>query len=248
MKQFDLHADAYDRVRNKITYPNSLFDWIGKNSSNRNRALDLGCGNGVSSFRLLEIFKNVQASDLGTALIDRARKNYPNIHFTVSHAEEYDTSESLDAVTVATAFYWMDRKTVLNHASKWLNPGGVFCAYKYDFPIAYGPLRDFIEKEVATKWSKYRDSRLTQYDDTLEIMSSHPNYQNAEKKIFPNIIDLTPSELALFFLSTSYVTKYIDQEGGKEYANWLIEQVNQIETSNSVKVNFDIHAFVAKRK
>ena len=248
MKQFDLHVEAYDRVRNKITYPDELYEWIGKNSPSRKRALDLGCGNGASSHRLLEIFETVQASDLGASLIERAKQNHPSISFTVEPAEEYETDETLDAVTVATAFYWMNRKTVLNHAAKWLKPSGVFCAYKYDFPIVYSPLRDFIEKQAATKWSKYRDARLTQYDDTLELMTSHPEYRDAERMIFSNIIELSPYEIALFFLSTSYVTKYMDQEGGREYAHRFLEQVLSIDSAKTVKVNFDIQAFVAKRK
>jgi hypothetical protein len=54
----------------------------------------------------------------------------------------------------------------------------------------------------------------------------------------------------MFFLSTSYVTKYMDQigdAGGAEYADELLRQVAEIEIAPTVKVNFDIHSFFARR-
>lgn len=125
------------------------------------------------------------------------------------------------------------------------DPGGLFCAYKYDFPIAYGPLRDFIEHELVNKWAKHRDPRLTRYDDTLEIMGSCPHLRDCRREVFANIIFLSPEEVALFFLSTSYVTRYIEQEGGEDYADRFIAAVREIESAPQVAVNFDIHAFTA---
>ncbi|MGV8732946.1 hypothetical protein ACV349_32830, partial [Pseudomonas aeruginosa] len=78
------------------------------------------------------------------------------------------------------------------------------------------PLRDFIEHELVNKWAKHRDPRLTRYDDTLEIMGSCPHLRDCRREVFANIIFLSPEEVALFFLSTSYVTRYIEQEGGEE--------------------------------
>ncbi|MCW5256101.1 hypothetical protein D8B22_08315 [Verminephrobacter aporrectodeae subsp. tuberculatae] len=135
----------------------------------------------------------------------------------------------------------MDRDAVL------LKPGGVFCAYKYDFPIAYGPLRDFFARELSLKWAAYRDARLTRYDDTLERIKASKIFREAERVVLSNIIELTPREVATFFLSTSYVTKYMDQAGDAEYADELLRKVAEIETAPSVKVNFDIHSFFAKR-
>ncbi|EPF1385794.1 class I SAM-dependent methyltransferase, partial [Pseudomonas aeruginosa] len=208
-------------------------------------ALDIGCGNGVSTVRLQPWFRYVEGSDLGEALIAKARENYPEIRFSVSPAETFAPQRRFDLVTSATSFYWMDRKQVLTRMADWLPPGGLFCAYKYDFPIAYGPLRDFIEHELVNKWAKHRDPRLTRYDDTLEIMGSCPHLRDCRREVFANIIFLSPEEVALFFLSTSYVTRYIEQEGGEDYADRFIAAVREIESAPQVAVNFDIHAFTA---
>jgi hypothetical protein len=65
----------------------------------------------------------------------------------------------------------MDRKRILATLKNWLRPEGLFCAYRYDFLIIYGPLRDYIEKEPMTRWADHRDARLIQYDDMLYLIT-----------------------------------------------------------------------------
>lgn len=247
MKQFDKHADAYHAVRGKIVYPDALYARLVASAPGREAALDIGCGNGVSTYRLQPFFDYVEGSDFGSALIEKARVTYPGITFGVSPAEEYTSTRQFDVVTCATAFYWMDRDVVLRKMETLLKPGGVFCAFKYDFPIAYGPLRDLFERELALKWAEHRDPRLTRHDDTLERIEASKVFRQAERVVISNIIDLTPREVALFFLSTSYVTKYMDQQGGPDYADELLAKVAELERAPSVKVNFDIHSFFASR-
>lgn len=245
MKQFNKNAQAYNVVRGKIAYPDSLYATLAARAPAQDAALDIGCGNGVSTVRLQSLFKQVEGCDIGGSLIEKARQNYPGLTFSVSPAEHFEPSRRCDLITSATSFYWMDRKVVLMKMKDWLNPKGVFCAYKYDFPVVYGPLRDFIEQELVTKWARYRDHRLTQYDDTLEIMQSCDHLQQARREVFANIIFLTPEEVALFFLSTSYVTRYIEEEGGAVYVEQFSAAIQDIERASKVAVNFDIHAFTA---
>ena len=108
-------------------------------------------------------------------------------------------------------------------------------------------MRNFIERELVTKWAKHRDDRLVNYDDTLELMQASGTFSSAERHVIANIIELTPREVALFFLSTSYVTRYMDQEEGAGYIDALIQAVDEIDRSAAVKINFDIHAFIGRR-
>ncbi|MDC9581604.1 class I SAM-dependent methyltransferase [Xenorhabdus sp. PR6a] len=248
MKQFNKNAQAYDIVRKKITYPNTLYSSLSSRAPTKEAALDIGCGNGISTVRLQELFDHVEGCDIGDSLIDKARQNYPDILFNVSPAETFSPSHSFDLITSATSFYWMDRETIFMNLREWLKPGGLFCAYKYDFPVVYGPLRNYIELELVTHWSRYRDPRLIRYDNTLELMCNYPHLRDTRRELFANIISLTPEEVALFFLSTSYVTRYIEEEGGEMYAHQFMEMVTSIDKSSSVSVNFDIHAFTAVKR
>ena len=245
MKQFDKHAAAYDAIRDKIRYPENLFATLAKQASGSDAAHDIGCGNGVSTIRLKPYFKHVEGSDFSENLIQVAQQKYPDLKFTATAGENLSLATKFDLVTSATSFYWMDRNMVLERVCEVLKPRGIFCAYKYDFPIVYGPLRDFVEKELVTNWSAFRDSRLTQYDDTLDLLRSNTKLQHAERMVFPNIIELEPRELALFFLSASYVTKFLDSTQNKNYPQYFIDSMEKIWGNNLVKVNFDIHAFVA---
>ncbi|CDG22302.1 conserved protein of unknown function [Xenorhabdus poinarii G6] len=245
MKQFNKNAKSYDIVRGKITYPDGLYHSLSTRSPSNEAALDIGCGNGVYTIRLKAYFAYVQGCDLGDALIERARHNYPDITFNVSPAETFSPLRNYDLITSATSFYWMDRKKVLINLKNWLKPGGLFCAYKYDFLLVYGPLRDYIEKELVTRWTKHRDPRLTQYDDTLELIRDCPHLHNAQREVFANIIFLSAEDIALFFLSTSYVTCYVEQEGGTAYVHEFMKNVMTLSGSTPIAVNFDIHAFTA---
>ena len=247
MKQFDLHADAYNIIRHKIDYPEKLFRMLSAVSQQHDAALDIGCGNGISTARLASYFTYVEGIDLGEKMIEKARAKYPGLHFSACAAEKFAPRRRYDLITSATSFYWMDRPIVLGKMNRWLAEEGVFCAYKYDFPVVYGPLRDFIDQQLTTKWVRHRDHRLVNYDDTLELMHASGIFSDAERNVIPNIIDLSPREVSLFFLSTSYVTRYVDREGGADYVEWFVRAVQDMDHSEAVKVNFDIHAFIGHR-
>jgi hypothetical protein len=135
---------------------------------------------------------------------------------------------------------------VLAKLPAWLVPGGVFCAYRYEFPIVYGPLRDVVERELALRWSRHRDPRLVAYDDTLERMQARPALVDARRVVFPNVLSFTPREVGSFFLSTSYVTRFLEEEGGEDYAEDFVTRLEAAEPSPAVRVNFDVHAFFAR--
>jgi ubiquinone/menaquinone biosynthesis C-methylase UbiE len=240
MLQFEHHAEKYLNVRDKL-YPSYLYKKLAMLCTTHDAALDLGCGNGVSTVGLTPYFKHVMGVDVGKNLIKDAGKLCSNISFQVSSAEEFQTQQKYDLVTCATAFYWMNRELMLKKISNLLVKQGVFCAYKYNFPIAYGPLQDFIGYELATKWAAYRDGRLVNYDDTLELIQDAGLFCEAEMFVLPNTIDLTPEEVALFFLSTSYVTEYVDQSHNIDYPKWLIAEIKKVASLEKVKVNFDIY-------
>ncbi len=246
MRQFDLHATAYDAIRRKIVYPEALYRRLSSACRKHDAALDIGCGNGVSTVRLKPYFAYVEGVDLGENLIAIARTNHPGIPFRVSPAEQLSSDRRFDLVTCATAFYWMEREVVLGRCADVLAAGGVFCAYRYDFPVVDGPARGLIEGELATRWARHRDPRLVAADDTLELLARSPRFAEAERFVVPNTLELTPEELALFFLSTSYVTRFIDAEAGPGYATDFTRRVCAADRRAAVPVNFDIHGFQAR--
>ena len=144
MKIFDEIAADYQKIREKITYPVKLYEFLAGLTDKHNSALDIGCGNGVSSVMLTKHFRQVTGIDLGETLITHAKENYPEIEFMVCKAEDAEFWQKFDLITSATSFYWMDRERVIAKLPSLLVTGGVFCCYKYDFPMIYGGLRDIV--------------------------------------------------------------------------------------------------------
>lgn len=245
MKIFNEIAADYQKIREKITYPAKLYEFLAGLTDKHDSALDIGCGNGVSSVMLTKHFRRVTGIDLGEALIKHAKENYPKIEFMVCKAEDAEFRQKFDLITSATSFYWMEREQVIAKMPSLLRTGGVFCCYKYDFPLIYGKLRDIINLELANKWQEYRDKRLIEYDDSYDLLVKSGNFTRVEEFIIPNIIELTTVEIAKFFLSTSYVANYIKSSNNSSYPAYLIQLLEEHAGKEKVKVRFDIYGTYA---
>ena len=98
----------------------------------RARVLDLGCGSGVPSTKVLADRFEVVGVDFSTAQIEKARVNVPTARFIVGDLTEVEFPDgSFDAVT---AFYSLnhvpreDHAPLLADVARWLVPGGLFLA------------------------------------------------------------------------------------------------------------------------
>ncbi len=191
--------------------------------------MDIGCGIGVSTVGLKKHFRYVEGHDLGANLIEHAQKSYREIQFKVCPGEQLKSERQFNLVTSATSFYWMNREVVLPLIANVLAKNGIFCAYKYDFPVVSGPIRNIIESDLALHWSKHRDVRLIQFEDTLQQIEKSGRFVDCKRFLMPNIIELTPMQVALFFLSASSVPKYIEASGGAEYADNFVRRVCESE-------------------
>lgn len=96
------------------------------------RVLDLGCGSGVPSTKVLAERFEVVGVDFSTAQIAKARVNVPNATFIVADLTEVQFPPgSFDAVT---AFYSIDHVPREEHGrliaavARWLAPEGLFLA------------------------------------------------------------------------------------------------------------------------
>ena len=107
------HAKLYAAYR--PTYPQSVFDAIIDfcKVSRRNTfttALDIGCGSGQSSYPLAAHFKDVIGLDVSESQVKQAKEKYPKLKFHVGVGEDLSFADdaSVDLVTVAQAFHWLD--------------------------------------------------------------------------------------------------------------------------------------------
>ena len=86
---------------------------------------------------------------------------------------------------------------------------------------------------------------MINYDDSYDLLVKSGNFTRVEEFIIPSIIELTPTEIGQFFLSTSYVANYIKNSNNFSYSTELIQLLEQHSEEKKIKVRFDIYGIYA---
>lgn len=102
-------------------YPKALYDTIlskcQEAGASFNTCLDLACGTGISTVRLLGHYRKVIGVDGSKSQIEQARCNFPEVEFHIGQAENlaFLQDDSVDLIIVATAFHWFTDKIKYFH-------------------------------------------------------------------------------------------------------------------------------------
>jgi ubiquinone/menaquinone biosynthesis C-methylase UbiE len=124
-QSYDIIAAEFNATRRFVWRDIELFrDYI----KDRDKVLDLGCGNG----RLAQLFVDKQVNYLGVdaseKMIEIAKKNYPDKNFAVMDALNLDLPEkSFDAVICVSTLNHFEKKEhqrFIENVKKILKPGG----------------------------------------------------------------------------------------------------------------------------
>jgi trans-aconitate methyltransferase len=93
------------------------------------RILDLGCGTGHLTNRIAGADAEVIGIDKSPAMIEEARRLYPNLRFEIADATDFHFDQPFDAVFSNAAIHWMkDQADVARCVWEALKPGGRFVA------------------------------------------------------------------------------------------------------------------------
>jgi ubiquinone/menaquinone biosynthesis C-methylase UbiE len=101
--------------------------------------LELGCGPGDPTTKMLAQHFSVTANDISEGCLELAKKNAPNAKFILSDMTALDfPDQSFDAVVAYYAFHHIPRdryEPLINKINKWLKPGGIFMAALYPYDV-----------------------------------------------------------------------------------------------------------------
>ena len=126
---FSGHARAY--AAHRPAYPDSLFEWLASEAPGRALAWDCATGNGQAAIALAGHFRRVYASDASAQQLSQAPA-HPGVRYAVERAEHSSLeSASVDLVTVAQAWHWLDHAAFNREAERVLRPGGVLAVWTY---------------------------------------------------------------------------------------------------------------------
>ncbi|MGF1676328.1 MAG: class I SAM-dependent methyltransferase [Rivularia sp. (in: cyanobacteria)] len=99
------------------------------NPQSKERILDLGCGTGQLTAKIAEKGAEVIGIDSAPEMIEKARQNYPQLHFQIADATNFHISQLVDAVFSNAVLHWIPQADdVINSISKSLKINGRFIA------------------------------------------------------------------------------------------------------------------------
>jgi SAM-dependent methyltransferase len=129
--RFDSVARAYDAGR--PGYPDALFDAIEEMSGSFLAGAllaDVGAGTGISTRSLLERGARVVAIDHGAAMLSTLRGRAPATPVVLADANRLPFANgSLDLVTFAQSWHWVDLDRAPGEVLRVLRPGGALAVW-----------------------------------------------------------------------------------------------------------------------
>lgn len=202
-RAFGLNVDKYLDFRPRP--PADVFEIIVKAvGQRRGHAVDLGAGTGHATAPLLPRFEKVTAVEVDPAMAETLTGLGQNLEVIISPAEEVLFAKgSLDLVTAAMSFHWMDRDLIAGRVAEWLRSGGVFALYGYGslkFPDAPS-LHDLVEEEKHTRWTHFFPHDVHKFPHE-EILAKFPVFDLTSAHV-PHQVHMMPEELTGHMASTS---------------------------------------------
>jgi len=229
-------AEVLERVLARIPAP-------------RRNAVDLGAGTGLATGLLLEHFASVVAVE-PDARMSAQMPVARTLRVITARAEDVDfPAASVDLVTAANAFHWMEGERVCEHVHGWLRPGGLFAVFRYDPPHAAAtPLGPVLASEW-TRWHEHVHPRLEDPDYTRRTVAASTLGARLEVVRIPNPLPLDLEELIGFCRSTSYGGGYARAQADAEaYWSDFRERVLAAAGNGPFTIDFKVELLLAPRE
>lgn len=159
--KFDTLASAY--AASRPTYPAPVFDAIQELSGRAlsgSRVADVGAGTGISSRQLHERGARVTAVELSEPMLRQLVVQSPGVGAVLGSANALPLRDaSVDFVTFAQAWHWVDPELAVPEVLRVLKPGGALACF-WNKPEADAPWR-------------------TGYNDRIRaLIGGEPDYNN----------------------------------------------------------------------
>lgn len=167
------------------------------------RAVDVGCGTGMSSIALATIAQWVLALDVSADMLRHAEP-HPAVRYAIGAAESLPiASDSVDLVSVSAAMHWFSQSTFLAESHRVLHSGGSLVIYDVTPTGQIQELGSFPPEFVRRLLERYPN------------VPSHPRFQFAEDRVqgfrlvaqesYEHVVRLSVEEYVAWFLTASNV-------------------------------------------
>jgi SAM-dependent methyltransferase len=193
------------------------------------RAVDVGCGTGLSAVALKEIAGEIIGVDASLEMIALTAKS-ERIRYSVADAVRLPFIDNeFDLMTLSSAFHWLDRAKFLREAGRVLCPGGWLIVYDNYFS---GQMED---QPAFQTW--YRESHLRKYPPPsrtwasfTEEDSGNEGFHLAGHEQYQNRISFSVERLIDYLTTQSNVIAAVEcgSEDINEVRRWLTETLKPL--------------------
>lgn len=157
--------------------------------------LEIGCGTGLFTSYILELFPDaeIDALDLSSSMIARAVEKFSasKINFIEKDFREFKTEKRYDLILSSSTLQWLDLEPTFKKVAELLNPKGKFLASI----ICKGTFSELHElrREIAPQ--KIPRKNLPEVSEILTALPFPPaaHYQKEFKVYYPSAVDFLQS-------------------------------------------------------
>ena len=186
------------------------------------RALDVGCGTGLSTLALKRLAKEIVGVDASAEMLAHAPKDAGPV-FCLASAERLPFGEgAFDLLTACQSFHWLDRKGFLAEARRVVRGGGWLVVYDNYFTARMEAGGAFGEWHRGTYLQRFPAPPRGALSFTSEEAAAEGFELRAEER-FENSYGFTKDELVDFLMTHSNVIAAVEGGGDDlwEVRGWL---------------------------
>ncbi|HEV8285618.1 MAG TPA: class I SAM-dependent methyltransferase [Chitinophagaceae bacterium] len=234
---FSGHSDIYAKYR--PLYPKELYDFILKQVSTKDIALDCGTGNGQAAGVLAEHFKQVHATDISDKQIKNAIQK-PNLHYHVCKAEKTPFSDdTFDLITSATAVHWFHFERFFSEMKRIGKNNSVFACWGYKlFRTDNTRLNEIVDAFYTQKIHSYWDAERRHVDE--EYKNIPFPFEEIENPGFATHLQWDLKILEGYLNTWSAVQHYIKKNDANPVIDLMDEIKTQLPGDIRLKITFPI--------
>ena len=242
---FSAQANLYAKFRPE--YPSVLYDFILKNTENREIVWDCATGNGQAAKVLARHFEKVYATDISQKQIDNAAQA-DNIEYSISPAEKTPFEDNtFDLIAVAQAVHWFDLDKFYTEAQRVAKPNATLAIWGYgtlsvDNENVDKLLQNFYWNIVGNYWD-FERRHIDSHYETLPFP-----FKNVENQNFSMVFNWHRHELEGYLNTWSSIQNFMNTEGYNPISNLMLDISAYWNEFERMTVQFPIFLKLSKIK